>query len=31
MLRADTQRYAPTLEKEGAACLGEWLDSLGVK
>jgi len=30
LLRADSQRYAPTLEKAGTACLGEWLDSLGL-
>ncbi|TAL01377.1 MAG: glutamine amidotransferase [Rhodospirillaceae bacterium] len=28
MLRTDTLRYGPALEKQGAACIGEWLDSL---
>jgi len=31
MLRADTRRYAPALERQGALCLGEWLDALQLK
>ena len=30
-LRADSHRYAPTLEKQGAACFNQWLDGLGLK
>ena len=31
MLRADTLRYGKALERQGAACLGDWLDGLGLK
>ncbi len=30
-LRADSRRFGPSLEKQGAACFTQWLDSLGLK
>ncbi len=30
-LRADSRRFGPALETQGAACFNQWLDGLGLK